>query len=189
MRLPLIDPSDFDPLQRALHEDMRAGIAIGFSAFQTAQADGKMIGPWNVSLHHPAVGKASWELTKAVNAVGVLAANVKEVVILVVGGHYRAAYELYAHAAVAEHIGIPLAQISSLVSNIKPEGLSTEEAAAFDMALALCRGGPVPEPIWRNARETFGELGAAQLVYLVGVYAFVATTLNGFDVPAPDRDA
>jgi 4-carboxymuconolactone decarboxylase len=188
MRLPLIDPSDFDPLQRALYDDMRAGIASGFSAFQTAQTDGKMIGPWNVSLHHPAVGKGSWELTKAVNAIGVLSANVREVVILVVAGHYRAAYELYAHVAVAEGIGMPLARISSLVSNTRPDDLATDEAAAFDMALSLCRGGPVPEPIWRNARETLGDLGAAQLVYLVGVYAFVATTLNGFDVPAPDRD-
>ncbi|MBB2180232.1 hypothetical protein [Gluconacetobacter tumulicola] len=53
MRLPLIDPADFDPLQKTLYDDMRAGIATGFNAFKTQQPDGKMIGPWNVSLHHP----------------------------------------------------------------------------------------------------------------------------------------
>jgi 4-carboxymuconolactone decarboxylase len=58
---------------------MRAGIATGFNAFQTVLDDGSMIGPWNTSLHHPGVGKASWELTKAVNAMGALPANAKEI--------------------------------------------------------------------------------------------------------------
>jgi hypothetical protein len=30
-----------------------------------------------------------------------------------------------------------------------------------------------------------GELGASQLIYLVGVYSLVSMTLNGFDVPVP----
>jgi 4-carboxymuconolactone decarboxylase len=43
----------------------------------------------------------------------------------------------------------------------------------------------LPEATWRRAVAAFGDLGAAQLVYLVGVYAFVSTSLNGFDVTAP----
>ncbi len=188
MRLPLLAPAEFNPDQQALYHDMRAGIAVGFGAFKTSLADGTMIGPWNVSLHYPAVGKESWALTKAVNAMDSLPANVKEIVILVVGGHYRAAYEIYAHVAVAEKAGMPLPRISALVSNIKPEGLTDPESAAFDMAFILCQGGPVPEPTWRLAVKAFGDKGAAQIVFLVGVYAFVATTLNGFDVAAPDAE-
>jgi 4-carboxymuconolactone decarboxylase len=189
MRLPLIPPAALDPVQRELYDDMRAGVATGFNAFRTTLDDGTMIGPWNASLHHPAIGKASWELTKAVNAMDVLPATVKEVAILVVGGYHRASYEIYAHVAVAERLRMPLARISSLVANLKPADLTAEEAVAFDVAYSLCRGGPLPEPTWRLAVDTFGDLGAAQLIYLVGVYAFVATTLNGFDAPAPDRDS
>jgi 4-carboxymuconolactone decarboxylase len=189
MRLPLIPPTDLDPTQSALYDDMRAGIATGFKAFRTALDDGTMIGPWNASLHHPAIGKASWELTKAVNAMGVLPANVKEVAILVVAGFHRAAYEIYAHAAVAEQLRMPPARISSLVANLKPPDLAAHQAIAFDVAYLLCRGGGLRESTWRLAVEAFGELGAAQLVYLVGVYAFVSTTLNGFDVPAPQHDS
>jgi 4-carboxymuconolactone decarboxylase len=185
MRLPLIHPSDLNPAQKELYDDMRAGIATGFSAFRTALDDGTMIGPWNASLHHPGIGKASWELTKAVNAMAILPANVKEVAILVVGGFHRASYEIYAHVAVAERLQMPLTRISSLVANLKPADLAAEEAVAFDVAYLLCRGGALPEPTWRLAVETFGDLGAAQLVYLVAIYTFVSTTLNGFDVPAP----
>src|SRR5471032_2594207 len=119
MRVALIHPADLNPVQSALYDDMRAGIATGFKAFRTALDDGTMIGPWNASLHHPAVGKASWELTKAVNAMGVLPANVKEVAILAVAGFHRAAYEIYAHVAVAERLGMPRSEehTSELQSN------------------------------------------------------------------------
>ena len=40
----------------------------------------------------------------------------------------------------------------------------------------------------RLAIEAFGDLGAAQIVYLAGVHAFVSTVLNGFDLPAPQSD-
>jgi 4-carboxymuconolactone decarboxylase len=189
MRLPLIHPSDLDPLQRELYDDMRAGIATGFSAFRTVMDDGAMIGPWNASVHHPAIGRASWELTKAVNAMGVLPDSAKEVAILVVGGFHKASYEIYAHVAVAERLGMPLARISSLVANLKPADLAADEAVAFDVAYLLSRGGPLPEPTWRRAVEAFGDLGAAQLVYFIALYGFVSTTLNGFDAPTPENDS
>ena len=65
MRLPPIHPTDLDTVQRELYDDIRAGIANGFNAFRSVLRDGTLIGPWNASLHHPAIGKASWELTKA----------------------------------------------------------------------------------------------------------------------------
>jgi 4-carboxymuconolactone decarboxylase len=188
MRLSLIHPSTLDPVQRELYDDMRAGIATGFDAFRTALDDGSMIGPWNASLHHPAIGKASWQLTKAVNALATLPANVKEVAILVVSGFHQARYGIYAHIAVAERLGMPPATISSLVANEKPADLTDDECVAFDVAYLLCRGGPLPEATWRRAVAAFGELGAAQLIYLVAVYAFVSISLNGFDVPVPEQD-
>jgi 4-carboxymuconolactone decarboxylase len=188
MRLPLIHPSALDQVQRVLYDDMRAGIATGFNSFRTELDDGSMIGPWNASLHHPGIGSACWQLTKAVNALSTLPANVKEVAILVVGGFYQARYEIYAHNAVAKRLGMPRDKISSLVANEKPLDLTDDECIAFDVAYLLCRGGPLPDGTWRFAVAAFGEMGAAQLVYLVGVYAFLSTALNGFDVSAPEPD-
>jgi len=189
MRFPPIRPSALDPVQKELYDNMRAGIATGFNAFQTALDDGSMIGPWNASLHHPAIGNASWQLTKAVNALATLPGSVREVAILVVGGFHQARYEIYAHAAVAERLGMPPAKISALVANEKPADLTADEDIAFDASYLLCRGGPLPDATWRRAVAAFGESGAAQLVYLVAVYAFVSTALNGFDVPAPDSNS
>ena len=34
--------------------------------------------------------------------------------------------------------------------------------------------------------EQFGEHGAAELSYLIGLYCMVSVTLNTFDVPIPE---
>src|ERR1700675_4647277 len=117
-----------------------------------------------------------------------LADNVRQIVILVVGARFDAAYEIYAHVAVAEHEGMPLDRRGPLVADLKPADLSEEEAVAFDVAYKLVRGGTLPEPLYRLAVDTFGQHGANELIYLVGLYGLVSTTLNGFNVPVPERE-
>jgi 4-carboxymuconolactone decarboxylase len=46
----------------------------------------------------------------------------------------------------------------------------------------------LPEPLYRLAVKTFGQHGTNELIYLVGLYALVSTTLNGFNVPVPERE-
>jgi 4-carboxymuconolactone decarboxylase len=53
-----------------------------------------------------------------------------------------------------------------------------------------CQRGPhtlLPEPVYRLAVGTFGQHGADELFYLVGVCALVSVTLNAFDVRVPER--
>jgi alkylhydroperoxidase family enzyme len=146
------------------------------------------MGPWNPWLHEPVIGKAIWDLTLAMTAKATLADNIRQIVILVVGARFDAAYEIYAHIAVAEHEGMKPARLASLVADQKPADLSAEESVAFDTAYKLVRGGTLPEPLYRLAVDTFGQHGANELIYLVGLYSLVSTTLNGFNVPVPEHE-
>jgi len=188
MRLPLIAPADLSPEQKPLYEEMRKGISSNFNAFLAVREDGALMGPWNPWLHEPAIGKAIWDLTLAMTAGGSLADNVRQVVILVVGARFDAAYEIYAHIAVAEREGMKPERLATLVANLKPTDLAPDESIAFDVAYALVRGGTLPEPLYRLAVTTFGQHGANELIYLVGLYSLVSTTLNGFNVPVPERE-
>lgn len=188
MRLPLIHPAELTTEQKALYDSMRLGISSNFNAFQVEREDGALMGPWNPWLHSPAIGKAIWDLTLAMTANAVLSDNVRQIAILVVGAHYKAAYELYAHVAVAEKEGMSSERLNALVAGLKPDDLSKEENVAFDFSYALARGGILPEPLYRQAVATFGQQGASELIYLVGLYALVSTTLNGFNVPVPERE-
>lgn len=189
MRLPLIPSDELLPEQKALYEDMRKGISGHFSAFKSIREhDGALMGPWNPWLHEPVIGKAIWDLTLAVTETAVLPDNVRQIAILVVGARFDAAYEIYAHTAMATEKGIPVERLATLVANLKPSGLSREESIAFDVAYSLSHGGTLPEPLYKLALSTFERRGTNELIYLIGLYALISTTLNGFDVPLPDDD-
>jgi alkylhydroperoxidase family enzyme len=188
MRLPLIAPADLTPEQKPLYEDMKKGISSNFNAFQAVREDGALMGPWNPWLHEPVIGKAIWDLTLAMTAGASLTDDIRQLVILVVGARFDAAYEIYAHIAVAEHEGMKPARLASLVGDIKPADLNAEESVAYDVAYKLVRGGTLPEPLYRLAVDTFGQHGANELFYLVGLYSMVSTTLNAYNVPVPERE-
>jgi 4-carboxymuconolactone decarboxylase len=188
MRLPLIPRAELTPEQRPLYDAMRKGIASNFNAFKVEREDGALMGPWNPWLHEPAIGKAIWDLTLAMTANATLTDNVRQIAILVVGAHFDAAYEIYAHIAVAEREGMKAERLSTLVAGLRPNDLAPDESVAFDFAYKLVRGGTLPEPLYRLAVDTFGQHGTNELIYLVGLYALVSTTLNGFNVPVPERE-
>ena len=90
--------------------------------------------------------------------------------------------------AVAEHEGMPEKRLATLVANLRPEDLNEQESIAYNVAYHLSRGGVLPEPLYRAAVTAFGQHGANELMYLVGLYALVSVTLNAFNVPVPERE-
>ncbi|WP_236033653.1 carboxymuconolactone decarboxylase family protein [Belnapia mucosa] len=188
MRLPLIKPEALSEEQRPLYDDMRAGIEKNFKGFATIDRNGALLGPWNPWLHEPKFGGPIWELTKAMSVAPSLPKPVREVAILVTGAHFRSAYELYAHVIAAEQRGLSDDTLATIVAGQRPGDLPRDQAIAYDIASALVNGGVLPELSYRQAVKEFGAHGAAELIYLVGLYCMVSVTLNGFDVPIPEEE-
>ena len=185
-RLPPLAPDRLDADQRAYHDDSVALIDKKFGGlFETRTQDGALIGPWSVWIRQPEVGRAAQALTGAIARLDALPKRAHEIVILTLGARFDAAYELYAHCAVARQAGLSDRQIAALCSGHKPDDLSDEEAVAFDCASALARGGVLPGFLYAAAEKAFGSKGLAQLIYLAGAYAFVSILLNAHDVRPP----
>jgi alkylhydroperoxidase family enzyme len=189
MRLPLIPPAELSPEQRPVYDDMRSGIEKNFRGFETVAESGALMGPWNPWLHEPKFGKPIWDLTLALSVAPSLPRPVREVAILVTGAKFRSAYELYAHVIAAEARGLSDDKLATIVAGQRPADLARDEAIAYDVAAALVDRGVLPEITYRQAVTAFGRHGAAELIYLVGLYCLVSVTLNGFDVPVPEPDA
>jgi 4-carboxymuconolactone decarboxylase len=193
MRLPLIAPDQLTAEQKPLYADMKKGIGSNFNVFLTVAPEGTteagaLMGPWNPWLHEPRIGGAIWDLTKAMTMEATLPDTVRQIAILVTGAHFNAAYEIYAHVAVAEVDKMSAERLATLVSGSRPSDLTKEEGVGYDVAHALVNGGVLPEPVYRLAVNTFGQHGANELIYLVGLYCLVSITLNGFNVPVPERE-
>jgi 4-carboxymuconolactone decarboxylase len=193
MRLPLIAPAELTDEQKPLYADMKKGIGSNFNAFLTVAPEGSaeagaLMGPWNPWLHEPRIGGAVWELTKAMTMEATLPDPVRQIAILVTGAHFNSAYEIYAHVAVAKQDKMSAERLATLVSGSRPNDLSKEEGVGYDVAFALVNGSVLPEPVYRLAVDTFGQHGTNELIYLVGLYCLVSMTLNGFNVPVPERE-
>jgi 4-carboxymuconolactone decarboxylase len=186
MRLPPIAPSDLTDAQRPLFDQMAAGVSAKFQDFTTTRDDGAMLGPWNAWLHDPELGAAFWGSTQALTKAKRIPDAARQVAIIATGAHFGAAYEIYAHSAVAraKH-AMTDRRIAALAAGERPDDLDDDEATAHDVAKGLLRGGPLPAPLYERALARFGQAGTNELIYLVGHYCFVSMTLNGFDVPVP----
>jgi 4-carboxymuconolactone decarboxylase len=138
MRLPIIPPAELSPEQKSLYHEMRKGIASNFNAFKVEREDGALMGPWNPWLHEPAIGRAIWDLTLAMTANASLPDNVRQIAILVVGARFDAAYEIYAHIAVAEREGMKPERLAALVGDLKPNDWRRMRTSPSMLRISSC---------------------------------------------------
>jgi 4-carboxymuconolactone decarboxylase len=188
VRLPFIPPAELSPEEKLLYDDMKAGIAAKYSAFKTMRPDGAILGPWSAWLHDPDLGHALWGATKGMTRFRHLPEMVRQIVILTVGARFGAAYEIYAHSAVALANGMSAERLATIAAGLRPADLTSEEGIGYDMATGLLGGGVLASPIWERALAVFGGEGSREIVYLVGHYCFISTTLNGFAISVPDDE-
>ena len=189
MRLPLVAPDQMTDEQRALYDRNRRQIEHGFTTFKTTADDGSLLGPWGVFIHEPSVGQAHYDVIEAITELKRLPEAAKQIALLTVGAHYRAAYELYAHAAVATSDGMAPAKIAIICAGQRPPDLSPEEGCAYDVTSALVKGGVLAGATYAAAVQQFGQAAFNELILWIGVYATVSLTLNAFDVPSEQFDA
>jgi 4-carboxymuconolactone decarboxylase len=188
MRLEPLSPEELSPEQTSLHERIKAGVEAHLQYFVSQRPDGALIGPFIPMLHFPQFGSPAWDYTAALSEHTTLSKPVHEVAILVTGAHFHARYEIYAHEKVAAKVGLSAAKIATITAGQRPADLKAEEAAAYDVASVLSKGGQLPESTYQAALEAFGKDGMAELVYLIGGYCMVSVMLNAYDISVPGRE-
>ncbi len=190
-RLSLIHPADLTAPQRSLYDTLeRSKLPWAEAAgFQARLADGRLIGPFNVFLNAPEMAQAfdAWIDAEAEHST--LAKPARQAVILAVGVAWGAAYELYAHVAVARQDGLDEASIRSILAGQRPDGAAPDIRAAWAFSSALARERAVSQPLYDAAVRRLGERGVVDMVNLVGVYLATCALLNAFDIPAPATPA
>jgi 4-carboxymuconolactone decarboxylase len=188
MRLPPIPPQHLSAEQRVLYDDMVDVIERNFGELVARRQDGALVGPFNVWLHFPRFGRAAWALNRSLWERSALQADIHQLVILVTAARFGARYEIDGHEYFARRAGLSERKIATFVSGGRPADLTGDEGVAYDVASALNRGGSLSETTYRAAYSAFGELGVAEIVFLVGCFSMVAVTLNAFDTPVPGRE-
>jgi 4-carboxymuconolactone decarboxylase len=186
-RLPLLAPDDLTHPQRHLYDKLQDTLVAWAkkSGFEAETEDKRLIGPFNVMLRSPAVSQGFTEALAAETKHTTLSENIRQVIILTVGGVWQAAYELYAHAAVGKQAGLDEPTIATLAAGQTPANLAPDELAAHEFTRRLTSEYRVPEDVYQRAIDCFGEEGVVDMIYLAGSYMSTCALLNAFAVPAP----
>lgn len=190
-RIPPRARDELNAKEQAEYDDFSRIAEHGFGKdgekFRYKDDRGAFVGPYALLTAAPEVGKLAMELVYSIGRLSGLPPDAKETAILACGGHFQAAYELYAHENVAEKSGaLTRAQIDTIKLDQKPTNLNAECSLAYDVAKRLCgTPGPLPQQLWDSSIEAYGKEGTIALVHLVGFYAYLSMALNAVDVPIP----
>jgi 4-carboxymuconolactone decarboxylase len=145
-------------------------------------------GPFAVWLHAPEFGQLAQALGGHCRYKTAVPPRLSEFAILCTSRLWRAQYEWYAHAPIAERAGVKPQTIQDLRAGRMPKSAPKDERAIYDFIQELYKKKRVSERNYKRVHALFGDGGIVEFVGIVGYYAMVAMTLNVFGmVPQPDQ--
>lgn len=189
-RLPLYDGKALNAAPKELY-DWLMDVAVPWAEdanFQASTEGGRLIGPFNAALLTPAISSAFIDLAIAEQKNTSLSKRNREVVILTVGAVWHAPYELYAHCAVARHVGLSDDAVRTLAEGGLPGDLTATETAVNRVARALSLEHRLDDALYREAEALLGADGVMETAILTGIYHMVCAVLNVFEIPAPEEE-
>lgn len=177
-RLAVLDEPHMSDAQRALMDAIRSG------------PRGKSItprGPFAVWLHSPEFGQLAQALGGHCRYRTAVPPRLSEFAILCTARLWRAQYEWFAHAPIAEKAGVRPKTIADLRAGRAPKTAAKDERAIYDFIQELYKTRRVGDRNYKRVHAIFGDAAMVEFVGIIGYYAMVAMTLNVFRMmPPPD---
>jgi 4-carboxymuconolactone decarboxylase len=175
-RLALIDEANMDAAQRALLTALRAS------------PRGQSItprGPFAAWMHAPELGELAQQLGAHCRYNKAVPPRLSEFAILCTARAWRAQYEWYAHAPIAERAGVKPKTIADIRAGREPESAPKDERAIYAFVQELYRTRRVSDRTYKRVHASLGDSAMVELVAILGYYAFVAMTLDVFRMMPP----
>jgi 4-carboxymuconolactone decarboxylase len=173
-RITLPSPESMAPDQRRVYDRIVSG------------PRGRIQGPLRAALHNAELADRWHALGELLRYNTTLTPRQSELAILVTGRACNSPFEWYAHRLEAERVGIEPQVIEAILAQVRPQGLSEDDAAIVSYATELNRFKSVSDATYADALARFGERRLVELTALVGYYTMVAMTLNAHEIPLPE---
>ena len=145
---------------------------------------GAPLGPRIPLLHSPELAIAWSQMGYALKKSALKPAS-RELAILVVGQHWRADFEWFAHAPKAAAAGVTADQLEVIKSGGTPDFDNEEMRLVFAYCRELVLSKQVSDAIYDATKSLLGERLLVDLTALVGHFTNVAMTLNAHRVQLP----
>jgi 4-carboxymuconolactone decarboxylase len=175
-RLPFVAEDQLSPAQSALLAQLRAG-PRGQSL--------TIRGPFAAWMHAPEFGMQAQALGAFCRYNTTLPPRLSEFAILCTARTWRAQFEWYAHATIAEKAGVKPKTIASLRAGREPKSAPKDERAIYAFVQELYKTRRVSDRTYKRVQTLLGDAALVELVGICGYYALVAMTLDVFQMMPP----
>lgn len=139
-------------------------------------------GPFLAWLHSPGLAQPAQALGAFCRYQTALDLQESELVILCVAAAYDCHGEQEIHEPIALEVGLGDDALAAIRAGTIPE-LPTERLQMLaEVTSELCSTKKLSGELFRRAENLFGTATLVEVVGVVGYYAFVAYTLNAFDM-------
>lgn len=175
-RLAVIDEQQMNDAQRALMDAIRSGPR---GASITPR------GPFAVWLHAPEFGQVAQPVGGFCRYQTSLSPRQSEFAILCTARLWKAQYEWFAHAPLAEKGGVKPKTIADLKAGRAPKSAPKDERAIYDFVQELYKTKRVSDRTYKRINAILGDKATVELVGLLGYYVMISFTLNVFRMMPP----
>lgn len=173
-RIPLLDPAEMDPAQRALYDAVVSG------------PRGAMIGPLRAAIHSPDLGPLWSGLGEFLRFHTSLPKRLNELAIVVTGRRWTSQVEWWVHARACVAAGVPQAAVDAIGALRAPAFTDPADLEVYEFARLLQQTGQVPPDTYAAVRDRWDTRGVVELTAVIGYYTMVSMTLNAHQLPLPE---
>ncbi|HEX5780055.1 MAG TPA: carboxymuconolactone decarboxylase family protein [Xanthobacteraceae bacterium] len=175
-RLPDLAPEKLSPAQRKVYDAIVAG------------PRGVVQGPLKVWLNSAELASRAQELGAFCRYHTSLPKRLSELAILITGAYWKAGFEWFVHAPAGISAGLDPSAVEAIRVGQEPKFSKGDEAALYAFTRELLEKRRVSDATYKRAVEELGELGAVELVGILGYYALISMTIVAFQVPLPEGE-
>ena len=169
-----ITVSEMNPAQKRVHDQIVAG------------KRGRFGGPFQLLIRAPEICEYASKLGEHLRWGTSLPDRLSELAIISTARFWRAQYEWYAHAPLAEKAGVPAAAIEAIRSGGTPVFAAKDEELVYRICNELFRSQRLSEASFNEAVKALGEQGLVEIIAIIGYYTLIGNTLNVFQVAVPE---
>jgi 4-carboxymuconolactone decarboxylase len=112
--------------------------------------------------------------------------RLSELAILITARQWTAQYEWFAHYPLALKGGLDPSIANDIAAGKRPANMKDDEAALYDLAMALYVDKKVSDPVYKAALDKFGERGIMDIIGIIGYYDITSMTLITMQAGAPN---
>lgn len=171
-----IAPNEMSPAQKRVHDQIIAG------------KRGRFGGPFHILIRSPEICEYASKLGEHLRWGTSLPDRLSELAIVTTARFWRAQYEWYAHAPLAEKAGVPAAAIEMIRTGGTPVFTDKDEALVYRACNEIFRTQRLSDETFQQAVSALGEQGVVELIAIIGYYTLIGNMLNVFQVALPEGE-